>query len=158
DRLSRRATMITADLVRAAVFCLLPFTNSALQIVILAGIAGLATGFFRPAAYAGLPNLVAEDDLAAANPLLQTAENASWAMGPVIGGVLVATAGTHAAYWINAASFLASAALLSGIPGRLLQTAVAETHGHLRDLREGLVFVVRSRPLRTVLVAWTIAM
>jgi MFS family permease len=158
DRLSRRATMITADLVRAAVFCLLPFTNSALQIVILAGIAGLATGFFRPAAYAGLPNLVAEDDLAAANALLQTAENASWAIGPVIGGVLVAAAGTHAAYWINAASFLASAALLSGIPGRLLQTAVAETHGHLRDLREGLEFVVRSRPLRTVLVAWTLAM
>jgi MFS family permease len=158
DRLSRRATMITADLVRAAVFCLLPFTHSALQIVVLAGVAGLATGFFRPAAYAGLPNLVAEDDLAAANALLQTAENASWAIGPVIGGVLVAAAGTHAAYWINAVSFLASAALLSGIPGRLLQSAVAQTHGHLRDLREGLVFVVRSRPLRTVLVAWTIAM
>jgi MFS family permease len=158
DRLSRRATMITADLVRAAVFCALPFTTSATQIVILAGIAGLATGFFRPAAYAGLPNLVSEDDLAAANALLQTAENASWAIGPVIGGVLVAAAGTDAAYWINAASFLASAALLSGIPGRLLQSAVAQTHGHLRDLREGLVFVVRSRPLRTVLVAWTIAM
>jgi MFS family permease len=158
DRLSRRATMITADLARAAVFCLLPFTHSALQIVVLAGIAGLATGFFRPAAYAGLPNLVPEADLAAANALLQTAENASWAVGPVIGGVLVAAAGTHAAYWINAASFLASAALLSGIPSRLLQTAVAQTHGHMRDLREGLVFVVRSRPLRTVLVAWTIAM
>jgi MFS family permease len=158
DRLSRRATMITADLARAAVFCLLPFTHSALQIVVLAGVAGLATGFFRPAAYAGLPNLVPEADLAAANALLQTAENASWAVGPVIGGVLVAAAGTHAAYWINAASFLASAALLSGIPSRLLQTAVAQTHGHMRDLREGLVFVVRSRPLRTVLVAWTIAM
>jgi MFS family permease len=158
DRLSRRATMITADLARAAVFCTLPFTHDALQIVVLAGIAGLATGFFRPAAYAGLPNLVAEEDLAAANALLQTAENASWAIGPVIGGVLVAAAGPHAAYWINAASFLVSAALLSGIPARLLQSAVAQTHGHLRDLREGLLFVLRSRPLRAVLVAWTLAM
>ena len=61
DRLSRRATMITADLARAAVFCALPFTHSALQVVVLAGIAGLATGFFRPAAYAGLPNLVSEN-------------------------------------------------------------------------------------------------
>jgi MFS family permease len=158
DRLSRRATMITADLARAAVFCALPFTHSAVQIVVLAGIGGLATGFFRPAAYAGLPNLVTEDDLPAANALLQTAENASWAIGPVIGGVLVAAAGPHVAYWINAASFVASAALLSGIPARLLQTAVAQTHGHLRDLREGLSFVLRSRPLRTVLVAWTLAM
>ena len=158
DRLSRRTTMITADLVRAAAFCLLPFTHDALQVVVLAGIVGLATGFFRPAAYAGLPNLVAEEDLAAANALLQTAENASWAIGPVIGGVLVAAAGPHAAYWINAVSFLLSAALLSGIPARLLQSAVAETHGHLRDLREGLLFVLRSRPLRAVLVAWTLAM
>jgi MFS family permease len=158
DRLSRRTTMITADLVRAAAFCLLPFTHDALQVVVLAGIVGLATGFFRPAAYAGLPNLVAEKDLAAANALLQTAENASWAIGPVIGGVLVAAAGPHAAYWINAVSFLLSAALLSGVPARLLQSAVAETHGHLRDLREGLLFVLRSRPLRAVLVAWTLAM
>jgi MFS family permease len=158
DRLSRRATMITADLVRAAVFCVLPFTDDALQIVVLAGIAGLATGFFRPAAYAGLPNLVSEKDLPAANAVLQSAENASWAIGPVIGGVLVSAAGPHTAYWINAASFVLSAALLSGIPARLLQAALAETHGHLRDLREGLAFVVRSRPLRTVLVAWTIAM
>ena len=158
DRLSRRATMITADLVRAAAFCVLPFTQDALQVVVLAGIAGVATGFFRPAAYAGLPNLVAEEDLAAANSVLQTAENASWAVGPVVGGVLVAATGPHTAYWINAASFVLSAALLSGIPRRLLQAAVGQTHGHLRDLREGLAFVVRSRPLRTVLVAWTIAM
>ena len=158
DRLSRRGTMIVADLARAAVFCVLPFTHSALQIVVLAGIAGLATGFFRPAAYAGLPNLVSEEDLAAANSMLQTAENASWAVGPVLGGVLVAASGPHAAYWINAASFALSAALLSGIPSRLLQTAVGQTHGHLRDLREGLAFVFRSRPLRAVLVAWTIAM
>ena len=158
DRLSRRATMITADLGRAAVFCALPFTNDALQIVVLAGIAGIATGFFRPAAYAGLPNLVAEEDLAAANSVLQTAENASWAVGPVIGGVLVAATGPHTAYWINAASFVLSAALLTGIPARLLQAVVAQSHGHLRDLREGLAFVIHSRPLRAVLIAWTMAM
>ena len=158
DRLSRRATMITADLVRAAVFCVLPFTHSASQVVALAGVAGLATGFFRPAAYAGLPNLVPEEDLAAANSVLQTAENASWTVGPVLGGVLVAATGPHMAYWINAASFALSAALLSGIPARLLQVAIGQTHGHVRDLREALSFVVHSRPLRTVLVAWTVAM
>src|SRR5207237_8735388 len=50
------------------------------------------------------------------------------------------------------------AARRSGIPRRLLQAAVGQTHGPLRGLREGPAFVVRSRPLRTVLVAWTIAM
>jgi MFS family permease len=158
DRLSRRGAMIAADLARAAVFFALPFTSSAGEIVALAGVAGLATGFFRPASYAGLPNLVAAEDLAAANAVLQTAENVSWTGGPVLGGILVAAAGPHAAYWINGVSFVVSAALVSGIPARLLQIARAESRGHLRDLRDGLAFVLGSRPLRTVLVVWTIAL
>jgi MFS family permease len=158
DRFSRRGTMIVADVVRAGVFVALAFTHSALPIVVLAAIAGLATGFFRPAAYAGLPNLVSSEDLPAANALLQTAENISWAAGPIIGGVLVAAAGPHLAYWINAVSFALSALLLAGIPARLLQAAAAETHGHLRDLRDGFSFVMRSSPLRAVLIAWTVAL
>jgi len=89
DRLSRRGTMIAADLARAGIFVGLAFTSRPATIVALAGVAGLATGFFRPAAYAGLPNLVSSEDLSAANSLLQTAENISWAVGPVIGGILV---------------------------------------------------------------------
>jgi MFS family permease len=157
DRVSRRATMIAADVARAAIFCALPFAGRASAIVILATLAGVATGFFRSASYAGLPNLVAEDDLPAATSVLQTAENVSWAAGPVLGGVLVSAVGPHPSYWINAASFVLSALLLSGIPARLLQSVKAETHGHLRDLREGFSFVLRSRPLRAVLIAWTVA-
>ncbi|MBW8742274.1 MAG: MFS transporter [Gaiellaceae bacterium] len=158
DRLSRRGTMIAADLVRALVFVALAFVDSAGAIVALATVAGVATGFFRPAAYAGLPNLVEPDDLPAANAVLQTGDNIAWAAGPVIGGVLVAALGPHPAYWINAASFVLSAALLVRIPANKLQAVVAATHGHLRDLRDGIAFVARSAPLRTVLLAWTLAM
>jgi MFS family permease len=158
DRFSRRGLMITSDLVRFGVFCALPFTESAGVIVALAGIAGFATGFFRPAVYAGLPNLVEERDLARANSLMQTGENLSWTVAPVIGGALVAASGPDIAYWINAASFLLSALLVLGLPGRSLQGAVAVSHGHLRDLGEGFARVVRSRPLLTVLVVWTIAL
>ena len=156
DRLSRRRTMIVSDLVRVAVFCALPFAGNAATIVVLAGIAGLATGFFRPASYAGLPNLVPAEDLASANSVLQAGENISWAAGPVLGGALVAAAGPHPAYWLNAASFVISAALLSRIPARLLQEVVAGSRGYLRDLRDGLMIVLRTRALRAVLIAWTI--
>lgn len=157
DRVSRKGTMIAADLARAAVFCALPFAPNATVIVVLATLSGVATGFFRPASYAGLPNLVAEEDLAAATSVLQTAENVAWAGGPVLGGVLVAAAGTHPSYWLNAASFVLSALLLSGIAGRLLQSVKAESRGHWHDLHEGFAFVLASRPLRAVLIAWTIA-
>lgn len=158
DRFSRRGLMVSADLVRLAVFCVLPFAGSAGSIVALAGIAGFATGFFRPAVYAGLPNLVDDDDLVRANSLIQTSENVSWTVAPVIGGVLVAASGPDLAYWINAGSFLLSALLVLRISRERLHGTLAASHGHLRDLRDGFSVVVRTRPLLTVLVVWTIAL
>ncbi len=157
DRLQRRRLMVGADLVRAAVFCALPFASSAGEIVGLAAVAGLATGFFRPAVYAGVPNLVPEELLPEANAVLQTIENVSWAAGPVLGGVLTAAAGPHAAYWINAVSFLVSAALVVRIPARQLQSATALSRGHWTDLKDGFSAVLRSRPLLAVLLGWGIA-
>jgi MFS family permease len=157
DRLSRRKLMIAADLVRAAVFAALPFATNAGTIVALALVAGLATGFFRPAVYAGVPNLVPDALLGSANALLQTVENAAWAIGPVLGGVITAAWSPHAAYWINAVSFLVSALLVARIPARMLQSAVALTRGHWTDLKDGFAVVLGSRPLLAVLFAWGIA-
>jgi MFS family permease len=158
DRVSRRGLMIVSDLVRAGVFCTLPFASSAGQIVALAGIAGLATGFLRPAVYAGLPNLVEEDELARANSLIQTSENVSWAVAPVIGGALVAASGPDLAYWLNGASFLVSALFLLRLSADKLQGALGVSRGHLRDLKDGFTRVLQTRSLLTVLVVWTIVL
>jgi MFS family permease len=158
DRFSRRGLMVASDLVRFLVFCALPFADSAGTIVALAAVAGFATGFFRPAVYAGLPNLVDEGDLTRANSLIQTGENVSWTIAPVIGGALVAASSPDLAYWTNAASVLLSALLVLRISGRSLQGAIAASQGHLRDLKNGFKWVIRTRPLLTVLIVWTIAL
>jgi MFS family permease len=158
DRLSRKGLMIGADLLRAAIFALLPFAGSAAVIVALAALAGVGTGLFRPAVYAGLPNLVEDDDLPRANGLIQGVENLAWAVGPLLGGLLVAASGPDLAYWVNASTFLVSALLLSGIPGRVLQAGTAESQGHWRDLLEGFTFVLRTPALVTVLVVWSVFM
>ena len=158
DRLSRKGLMIGADLLRAAIFALLPFAGSAAVIVALAALAGVGTGLFRPAVYAGLPNLVEDEDLPRANGLIQGVENFAWAIGPLLGGALVAASGPDLAYWVNAGTFLVSALLLSGIPARVLQAGTAESHGHWRDLLEGFTFVLRTQALVTVLVVWSVFM
>jgi MFS family permease len=158
DRLPRRGLMVVSDVVRCAVFCALPFAGSPGAIVALAGVAGFTTGFFRPAVYAGLPNLVREDELANANSLIQTSENISWTLAPILGGALVAAFNPDTAYWVNAASFALSALLLLRIPRAKLQGALAVSHGYLRDIAEGFSRVVRTRPLLTVLIVWTIAL
>jgi MFS family permease len=125
--------------------------------VLLAAVAGVAWSVFRPALYAGVPNLVEEEDVTSANALLQAIENGTSALGPPLAGLLVAAQGPHLAYWINAASFLLSAALIAGVPASKLQTAVSATRGLLRDVGDGMRAVVRSVALMTVLVVWTTA-
>ena len=156
DRLSRRRLMIASDLARFGVFAALPFVDSAAAIVGLAGVAGIATGFFRPAAYAGLPNLVPDDELTNANSLLQTIENAAWMIGPVLGGVMVSAWGPAVPYAVNAVTFLVSAALVAGIAERQLRSEEPLTSGHWRDVADGVRLVLTSRPLRTVLIVWNV--
>jgi MFS transporter, DHA3 family, macrolide efflux protein len=158
DRLPRRTLMIGSDVVRVGVFAALPFAPNALTIVVLAGVAGFATGFFRPAVYAGLPNLVDDAQLPQANGLLQAVDSLTWLVGPLAGGAILAASGPDPNYAVNALSFVVSALFLLRIPAGRLQAGTGSAEGHLRDLRAGFRTVRSSRALVTVLVAWSIVM
>jgi MFS family permease len=158
DRLSRRRIMVVADLARFGIFAALPFTDSPDAIVVFAAGAGFATGFFRPASYAGLPNLVTAADLPDANSRLRAGEYLSWTIGTAAGGLIVAASGPDLAYWINAATFVVSAAFILRIAPSLLQQAAAESRGHWRDIGDGFAMVFRTRILLTVFCAWNLIM
>jgi MFS family permease len=158
DRLSRRRLMIASDLLRAAVFVLLPFVSEPVWIVVLAGVAGIGNAIYRPTVNAALPNLLEEDELERGNALFQTVENMAWAAGPIAGGAIVALSGTDAAYWINAVSFVFSAAVLRLISARRLQSEVPISKGHWRDIADGLSFARRSPTLQVMLAAWSVEM
>ncbi len=126
------------------------------MIIILAALQGVATGFFRPAVYAGMPNLVDDEQLPAATSLLQTVENLTWMVGPVVGGIILAAQGPDLAYWLNSVTFVVSALLLARIPAARLQVGHVESRGHWGDVADGFRIVVRSRALLTVLVVWNV--
>jgi MFS family permease len=150
DRLSRKMLIVGSDVVRLAVFALLPFAHHTGTMILLAACAGVADSFFRPAVLAGAPNLVDERELDSATTLLTGTEWLAIAIGPLIAGTLVSLSGPHVVYWMNAATFLFSAILLLRIPGRLLQSEHEITRGHWRDLREGFT-AFRSTALRVAL-------
>ena len=154
DRLPRRTLMIAADAIRVVVFAALPFAPSAGAVVALAFVAGLATGFFRPAVYAGVPNLVKAGLLPKANALLQTVENLSWMVGPGPRRQLLARQSRMRSTHVT---FVVSIVLIAGIPARLLQSERALTRGYWRDLADGFAVTLRSRSMVAVLVAWGIA-
>jgi MFS family permease len=118
---------------------------------------GIATGFFRPAVWAGLPNLVSDDDREQATSLLSTVEHVAWTVGPAVAGLLLAANGVDVAYAVNAVTFFLSALLVARIPAQALRSDEALTKGHWSDLRDGLALVVGSRHLVTVLVVWCTA-
>ncbi len=157
DRLSRRRLMVVSDLVRAATFVALPFVSEPSVIVALAAVNGIATGFFRPAVWAGLPNLVSDEDREQATSLLSTVEHVAWTVGPAVAGLLLAANGVDVAYAVNAVTFLLSALLVARIPAQALRSDEPLTKGHWSDLRDGLALVVGSRHLVTVLVVWCTA-
>ena len=156
DRFPRKRLMIGADLVRCGVFALLPFVEGPAAVVALAAVSGVATGFFRPAVYAGLPNLVDDEDLTEANSLLAAAENVAWVLGPLAAGGMLAVAGPSLPYVVNAITFLVSAILIFRIPARSLQSAESLSRGHWRDVADGIHLVLGEQRLRTVLVVWNV--
>jgi MFS family permease len=140
DRLSRRAVMLTADLVRivsqgAMAGLLIGGVAEIWMLGALAAVTGLATGFFNPASTGLLPELVTQEQLQWANAARSSALAAAEIAGPLIAGVLVATAGAGVAIAVDAATFAASAGCLVAmrLPAHVARAAAP----FVRDLRDG---------------------
>ncbi len=140
DRVSRRAVMVTTDLVRLgsqglAAVLLIAGSADVWSLALLSGVSGAATGFFNPAATGLLPAIVAPEDLQPANGLRATAMSAGEILGPALAGIVVATAGAGWALAIDAATFAASAAFLVRLTIPRLERRAATSF--VADLREG---------------------
>ena len=81
DRFDRRKVMIVTDLTRAVLALGLMFTNSLAAIYLIVFLMETASLFFVPAKNALIPYLVDEDELAEANGLSYTTQQASMLIG-----------------------------------------------------------------------------
>jgi MFS family permease len=117
DRVSRRTVMVAADLARVAsqgtmAVLLVAGAAEIWMLALLAGLTGVATGFFSPASTALLPEVVPDDELQPANALRWTGASTGEILGPLAAGIVVAAAGAGWAVGADAATFAISAACL----------------------------------------------
>jgi MFS family permease len=153
DRLDRRAILVASDLARAVLILVAVFTRDLFVLYVLVFLMGLARTFFNPTIRAAFPNVVGEGDLTRANALIGSTFSVSVAIGPALGGLLVATVGVNGAFLLDCVSYLISAAFLSRIP--LPRPEIEDTGGFVRDLREGLSYLAGARvPLAIVVGAF----
>jgi hypothetical protein len=76
-------------------------------------------------------------------------------LGPALGGVLVGSIGVDAAFLADAATFLISAILFSGIPLPRPRQESEEEEGFVQELRSGFGYLIGARvPLAIVLGAF----
>src|SRR5580698_5187680 len=117
DRYQRVTILIVSALASAAVMAAMAVvaaTNAPPGLIlVLAAASAVALAPYQPAAGALTPEVVGEKDLAAANSLFSALENLVVVLGPGLGGLLLLTGRPVIGVAINAASFVAAAAVVS---------------------------------------------
>jgi DHA3 family macrolide efflux protein-like MFS transporter len=119
DRWDQKDVLVVSDLLRAAIILLIPIaavTNLLLVYPLVFGVTSVSI-FFRPARVAALPRIVREDELLAANSAMWLGETIADVIGYPLAAFFVAFLGSALplAFWIDAATYAASAALIFSI-------------------------------------------
>jgi predicted MFS family arabinose efflux permease len=140
DRLPRQLVMVGANLLSgaaqgAAALLLLMHVAAPWQLALLQAARGTAIAFFFPASQSVVPQLVSPGAVQQANALLRLALNGSNVVGAAVGGVAVAAIGPGWAIAFDAATYLASAAILVRL--HLHGTLERAESTIVRDLVEG---------------------
>jgi MFS family permease len=155
DRLDRRAVLVASDLARAVLVLGLVFVRDLPAIYALAFLLGVARTVFNPTVRAAFPSVVGGGDLTRANALIGGTFSFSVAVGPALGGVLVASVGVEWAFVLDAVTFVISAALLSKIPLPPGGREDDEEEGFFAELRAGFGYLAGARvPLAIVVGAF----
>jgi len=147
--LGAQAFLGVVALTLALVTSLGAMTPALLVLLVLAG--GVGTALAAPAWQSSVPEMVPKADLRAAVALNSMGVNVSRAIGPAVGGLLVATLGVTATYLADAFSYVI-------VIGALLwwQRHVPEPEGPRESLpgamRAGLRFALHAPGLQRVLV------
>ncbi|HEX6843864.1 MAG TPA: MFS transporter [Actinomycetota bacterium] len=155
DRYPRRAVMAISDLIRVVLLVLAGFLVladvPAGWIYALASIGVIVSTAFRPAQAALIPSLATTpQELTASNVVSSTIESLGMFVGPAIGAAILAFSGPAAVFFLAAATFLWSAALVWQIrvpteaDDQEEAAAAEERPPFLRQTFEGFVFVAKT--------------
>ena len=141
DRWSVKHTMIASDLIRAVLVLLLVFSNSLWSIYGVLIALSVVSAFFAPAQTIGLRSLVPMEGLMAANALMMQTYQFAQIFTPGIAAVLTHWLGEASCFWLDAATFLASAAIVSTLPIERRVAGAKRLSSVLSDLSEGVRFI-----------------
>ena len=156
DRLPTYAVLVTADLVRVGiVLAMIPFLDSIGALLALILAQGVASVFFETARIAAVPRIVGRHSIPAAVALFQSTYQTLQLVGPAVGGLLIAAGSVRTVLFLDASTFVISAALLGslGVLRAAPAAASGEREPYWQSLRSGVQGVFAVPSLRLTFVA-----
>lgn len=120
DRYPRRTMMVLSDLMRAAcsaalALVLLAFGFSLAAVLVVSFAWAAAGSLFQPAEQSLVPSLVTAGEIADANGLIRSSRSITSVVANAAAGTLILIVGAVPSFWVNAGTYLASAALVIGV-------------------------------------------
>ncbi len=157
DRMRKRSVMISTDLARSLFLLTVPVAWWAGLLTIwwlyaVALVHGVLTVFFDVAYVSYLPHLVGRSNLVEGNSKLSAIRSVTSIGGPMAAGPLVGLVGAPATLLVSSAGMAMSGLLAITIRKREQKP---EPSGHpqlAREIKEGLKFVIKSPPLRAIML------
>ena len=161
DRMDRRRVLIATQTGLALTALALAFVTQIgfTELWVLYGLTAVAASFSaidQPARGSLVPTLVDRSELPAAIALNQMLHSTAAIVGPAIGGVIIASLGIAAAYWLDALTF--AAAIGAAVALRAPRQPAPLPQSILESLVEGVQYVTRNRLLFSSMVIDLLAM
>jgi MFS family permease len=155
DRMRFRSVLIVNDVFRAFALASIPLAQALDmltigQLYVVALVIGVSTVFFDVAYQSYLPQLVDRAAIVEGNAKLQASESVSQIAGPGLGGLLIQALTAPYAVLVDAISFLWSAGWVTAIRARPPKPERKPDRNLVREMKEGLSFVLGNRMLRSI--------
>jgi DHA3 family macrolide efflux protein-like MFS transporter len=160
DHWDVKRLMIASDLIRAALILLLVFARGVPQICAIFLLLSAVSSFFGPAQSVTVRTIVPAEGLLAANALMAQAFYLVRLLSPAAAGALVAWLTEKSCFYLDVASFVFSAAMISTLA--IVRPARAQSEKTVRSLTQdflaGNKFIFTHAGLAFVFIAMAVAM
>jgi DHA3 family macrolide efflux protein-like MFS transporter len=155
DRWNVKVTMIASDLMRSVLALSLVFVDNIWGIYIIFFAISMVSSFFTPAQSVTVRAIVPKEGLMSANAILMQAMQITRILSPSAASAIVAALGIRACYYVDAASFLFSALMLSQIA--VNRTNAGPSAGGLKSVLDqlfgGMKFIFTHAAISFVVLA-----
>lgn len=155
DRVDQRRLLLWCELGQGVVVALMAVWLPALSgLVALVALRSVLFTIVLPAGRSVVPELVADEDLPAANALVGAAPEIGAAVGPIVAGLLFGVIGARGVLAVDAATFVLALPLLARLPA--LPPSPEERGSVGFETRAGVALVARDPILRPLAIGFVV--